>query len=273
MTSPPAPGSPGVRARVVHAPVGVTVAGESLRDRAPGTTGRVRGLLAEHGVVVFPEQHLDDKAFLAFLRGFGELAFTAGETPVPGFPDLNVVSNVGRTAPPRSTFHVDTSYLRRPPAYTALRAVQIPARGGETLFTNQYRAYDTLPVALRERLVGRTITHVVTGVDPGDGAETVAEHPVFRRHPVSGRTALYLTTPARCLAVSGMTPQESARIVEELFAHSTTEDNIHRHAWSPGEVVIWDNACVLHRADHDGVDGDRVLHRGMVAARDAPHAG
>lgn len=63
------------------------------------------------------------------------MTFTEGETPVAGFPDLNVISNVGRT-PPRSVFHVDTSYVRRPPAYTALRAVQIPAQGGETLFTS-----------------------------------------------------------------------------------------------------------------------------------------
>ena len=73
---------------------------------------------------------------------------------MPGFPDLNVVSNVGRTTPPRSVFHVDTSYVRTPPAYTALRAVQIPQRGGETLFTNQYRAFDTLPADVRERLDG-----------------------------------------------------------------------------------------------------------------------
>ncbi|MBW0100856.1 TauD/TfdA family dioxygenase [Pseudonocardia sp. KRD291] len=257
---------------VVHEPVGATVTGVSLRNPAPEMIERIRGLLGEHGVLVLPEQPIDDGAFVEFLRGFGDLTFTVGETPVEDFPDLNVVSNVGRTVPPRSTFHVDTSYVRRPPAYTSLRAVEIPARGGETLFTNQYRAYDTLPPELRERLDGRTITHVVTGVDPGDSAETAAEHPVFRRHPVSGRAALYLSTPTRCVAVSGMTPEESAETVAELFAHSTAEGNVFRHAWSPGDVVIWDNACVLHRADHDDVMGDRVMHRGMVAGTDVPAA-
>lgn len=256
----------------VHDPIGVTVTGVSVAGSGSGLAPRIRDLLAEHGVAVLPGQHADDDAFLAFLRGFGELAFTAGERPVPGFDDLNVVSNVGRTTPPRSVFHVDTSYVRRPPAYTALRAVRIPQAGGETLFTNQYRAYETLPPALRERLAGRTIRHVVTGVDPGEGEETAAEHPVFRRHPVSGRVALYLSTPARCVAVSGMDPDESAETVAELFAHSTGADNVYRHAWSPGDVVIWDNACVLHRADHDGVVGDRVMHRGMVAGTDVPSA-
>ncbi len=249
--------------RVLH-PVGVEVSGLDLRHAGPGDITQLRGLLAQHGVVVLPGQHIDDAAFLGFLRRFGELAFTAGEQPLPGFPDLNVISNVGRTTP-RSTFHVDTSYVRHPPAYTALRAVEIPAQGGETLFTNQYRAFDTLAADVKDALRGRTITHVVTGLDLGPDDETAADHPVFRPHPVSGRTALYLTTPQRCAAISGLDDAASREMIGFLFAHSTAEDNVHRHAWSPGDVVMWDNGCVLHRADHAGVVGDRVMHRGMVA--------
>lgn len=248
-----------------HQPLGVTLTEVRLDAVGPGGVDDLRNLLATHGVVVVPAQTLDDDAFTTFLRGFGELAFTTGEAPVPGHPDLNVISNVGRTTAPRSTFHVDSSYLGRPPAYTALRAVTVPEQGGETLFTNQYRAYETLPAALREHLAGRTITHRVTGLDLGADDETQAEHPVFLRHPVSGRTTLYLSTPARCVGVSGLSDAESAEVVQELFAHSTREDNTVRHAWSAGDVVMWDNACVLHRADHSGVLGDRVMHRGMVA--------
>src|SRR4051794_32286710 len=187
-------------------PVGAELTGLTPRDLRRldhHPVEHLRDLLADRGVVVVRDAPLDDDAFLAFLSSFGALTFTEGETPVPGFDDLNVISNVGRTTPPRSTFHVDTSYVRTPPAYTALRAVEIPSAGGETLFTNQYRAYDTLPAAWKDRLAGRTIRHVVTGVDPGADAETEADHPVFRRHPVSGRVALYLSTPARCVAVSG----------------------------------------------------------------------
>ena len=187
-----------------------------------------------------------------------------GETPVKGFPDLNVISNVGRSTPPRSVFHVDTSYVRRPPAYTALRAVQIPAHGGETLFTNQYRAFEALPHDIREQLAGRTIRHVMTGLNLADDAETVAEHPVFRRHPISGRTALYLSTPERCVAISGMADAEAKEMIEYLYLRSITEDNTYRHSWSANDIVMWDNGCVLHRADHSGVVGDRVMHRGMV---------
>ncbi len=247
-------------------PVGGIVTGIQIDALSESQVGDFAGLLAEHGVFIMPGSDLGDEAFLTFLRSFGELMFTVGETPVAEFPDLNIVSNVGRATPPRSSFHTDTSYVRRPPAYTALRAVTVPQRGGHTVFTNQYRAYETLPPRIRESLHGRTITHVVTGLELPEDAETSALHPIFLRHPISGRTALYLSTPQRCAAISGMAAEEAAKTIAYLLDHSTHEDNVFRHSWSPGDIVIWDNRCVLHRADHTDVAGDRVLHRGMVAA-------
>lgn len=251
-------------------PVGARVTDLPLHELNPALVAQLQGELARHGVLIMPGQRLDDGAFVSFLRRFGTLTFTKGETAVPDFPDLNVVSNVGHTTPPRSTFHVDTSYVRHPPAYTALRAVVIPAEGGETLFTNQYRAYDTLPRKIREKLEGRTIRHVVTGLDLGDDDETATEHPVFRRHPISGRTALYISTPKRCAAISGMATAEAEDMIQFLFEHATGEDNTYRHGWSPDDLVMWDNGCVLHRAGHADVVGDRVMHRGMVAGYEAP---
>jgi taurine dioxygenase len=250
----------------VRHPLGVEVNDLPLDDLAPEQIGVIKDLLAEHGVAVLPDQHIDDATLVALLQRLGEPIFTTGETPVEGHPDLNVISNVGRTEPPRSSFHTDSSYLARPPDYTALRAVTIPGQGGQTLFTNQYRAYDTLPTEVVDRLQGRTVTHVVTGLELGDDDETSAEHPLFWSHPRSGRTALYLSTPARCAAISGLRPEESVETVQQLYAHSTAEDNTFRHAWAPGDVVLWDNRCVLHRADHSDVVGDRVLHRGLVVS-------
>ncbi|GAA4320585.1 TauD/TfdA family dioxygenase [Klenkia terrae] len=262
-------------------PLGAEVTGLDIAAATDEDVVALRRLLADRGVVVLRDQHVDDTVFLGFLRSFGELTFTAGETPVDGFPDLNVISNVGRAEPPRSTFHVDSSYLSTPPAYTALRAVQIPSQGGETVFTDQYRALETLPLDLRAQVEGRSIRHVVTGIDPGlltEDDETEAEHPIARPHPLTGRPALYLTTPKRCAGISGLDDDTSAGLVAELYAHSTTAENSLAHAWSPGDVVVWDNACVLHRGDHSVVVGDRVLHRGMVrdhgpAAADAAGSG
>jgi taurine dioxygenase len=250
------------------APIGARVYGLTVDRLMPVEVDAARQLLAKHGVLVIsgkPEAPVDDHAFVRFLRSFGELMFTQGEKPVPGFDDLNVVSNVGRATPPRSVFHVDTSYVRRPPAYTALRAHTVPARGGATLFTNQYAAHDTLPAEVRDKLAGRQVQHVVTGVTLSDDAESEAMHPLFRVHPVSRRTALFLSTPQRCVAVTGMSAEESRDTIAYLFEHSTRPDNVYRHVWRPGDVVIWDNRAVMHCADHSDVVGDRVMHRGMVA--------
>jgi taurine dioxygenase len=247
-------------------PVGIEITGFSLQTLDLEMIPALKRLIADHGVLILPGQEIDDADFVGVLQKLGPLTFTKGETEVVGCPDLNVVSNVGRTGIPRSTFHVDTSYVRQPPAYTALRAVRIPVRGGETLFTNQYAAYDTLPPEVRDELEGRMITHVATGVELDADDEAVAEHPVFLRHPISGRTALYLSTPQRCAAISGMPAAQATRTVGALYEHSTREVNTYRHRWSPGDVVVWDNRCVLHRADHANVVGDRILHRGLVVA-------
>jgi taurine dioxygenase len=246
-------------------PLGARVTELDLAAVSAEQVAQLRTLLADRGVVVFADQALDDAGFTAFLRAFGPLTFTKGETHVEEHPDLNVVSNIGRATPPKSTFHVDTSYVAHPPAYTALRAVQIPQRGGATLFTDQYRAYETLPAELRDTLEGRTITHVATGVELEPGDEAAAEHPVFRAHPLTGRTALYLSTAKRCAHISGMDDARAVQTVAALLEHSTREENVYRHHWSPGDVVMWDNGAVLHKADHADVAGDRVLHRGMVA--------
>ena len=247
-------------------PLGARVRGLDAAVITADETEQLRALLGDHGVLHLPEQELDDAAFVDFLKGFGPMAFTKGEAHADGFLDLNVVTNVGRTTTPKSNWHVDTSYVKEPPAYTALRAVEVPEQGGETLFTNQYRALETLPGPLRAELDGRTLLHVVTGVELEDGDEAEAEHPLFRPHPLTGRPALYLTSPARCAAISGMGAGESAETIATLLAHSTDEENTYRHAWAPGDVIMWDNACVLHKADHTGVSGDRTMHRGMVAS-------
>ncbi|WP_179379103.1 TauD/TfdA dioxygenase family protein [Jannaschia marina] len=221
----------------------------------------VRTALGEGGVVVIEGAGVDDDSFVAFLEALGPLAFTEGETPLEGQPKLNFVTNVGRMRPPRSVFHTDTSYVSAPPAFTALKAERIPDAGGETVFTNQFDAFDRLSPDLKLRLRGAQVLHKATGVpDP-----TETWHPLFRRHPVSGRTALFLSTPERCVDLELADGTRQAALIEALYAHSTDPAHEWRHRWSEGDIVIWDNRCTLHKADHSAVVGDRVLHRGMVA--------
>ena len=226
-------------------------------DRA----GWLRETVATHGVVAFRNQTLDDEGFARVMRLLGPLVFTPGETPVDGMPDLNVVSNVGRTTPPRSVWHTDSSYFSEPPAFTALRAVTVPESGGATLFSDQYRAADRLDADLRARLVGRNVRHRVSGLEDQDGE---SRHPLLRRHPVTGRTALFLSTPERCDAIDGYEDGEAQALIADLYAMSTA-DEVFRHVWQPGDVVMWDDRSTLHKADHSAVVGDRVMHRAMVA--------
>ncbi len=224
----------------------------------------IRAILAHHGVIVFRDQSADDAEFVAFLDRLGQTTFTIGETPVPHQPMLNIVSNVGRQHPPVSVFHTDTSYVAQPPAFTALRAVTLPEVGGETQFSDQYRAYDTLPTSVKTQLAEAQVFHVMSGLTLDPSAETESWHPLFQRHPISGRSAIFLSTPKRCQAVSGLAPAAADRTIRLLYQHSIRPYRLYRHQWQSGDIVIWDNRCTMHRADHAGVIGDRILHRGMV---------
>lgn len=252
-------------------PFGTEATDFLVSDADDATIAALRDALSEEGVLVLREQSIDDDAFLAFLQRFGPTLFTSGEVPLAHRPELNFVTNEGRTTPPRSVFHTDTSYVAEPPALTALRAVLIPEKGGETVFSNQFDAFERLDDALKVRLAKAEVLHEVTGVEPRDG-ETRYWHPLFRRHPISGRTALYLSTPERCTAIRGVEgmSEEDGRgevgraLIAELFAHSTQGDGLLRHRWRPGDVVMWDDRSTLHKADHSAVSGTRRLHRGMV---------
>jgi taurine dioxygenase len=220
--------------------------------------------LANNGFIVFRQQAVSDADFVAFLNRLGQMTFTVGETPVLHQPSLNVVSNIGRVHPPRSVFHTDTSYVAQPPAFTALRALTIPSSGGETLFSDQYRAYETLPSAVKEKLADARVLHVMSGIALDENEERQSWHPLFIRHPLSGRLALFLSTPKRCQAISGIRLEEAQRIVRLLYRHSVRHYRLYCHRWQLGDIVIWDNRCTMHRADHSKVIGDRVLHRGLV---------
>ena len=243
------------------APFGLEVRDVEIGQVTPGDANTIRAMIARNRVVVFRDQRADDADLVRFLSALGEITFTDGETPVDDYPDLNIVSNVGRSIPPRSVFHTDTSYVARPPAFTALRAVLLPDVGGNTIFSDQVAALARLPVACRKALAGRTVRHRTTGLN--DRSKQIV-HPLIRRHPLTDETALYLSTPERCTGISGLDAGKSARIVAALYCHSTRPSHVYRHAWRRGDVLIWDNRVTMHRADHDGVIGDRVLHRGMV---------
>ena len=146
-------------------PVGMEVSGLDIQSISASLFDELAQLIASSRVVVFRDQILDDTSFVQFLQGFGELTFTEGEKPVENALDLNIVSNLDRQTPPRSVFHTDTSYIPRPPSFTALRPVLLPEKGGETLFSDQVRVAASLPEKARNFLAGRTVLHMAAGFD------------------------------------------------------------------------------------------------------------
>ncbi len=242
-------------------PFGAEVLGVQIAEASEAMVDEVLDAVVRRRVVVLRDQAGGDVDLVRFLSRLGELTFTDGETPVAGASDLNLVSNVGRTTPPRSVFHTDTSYVARPPAFSALRAVALPSAGGATLFSDQVRAAGALPATVSAWLAGRSLLHAAKGPDGGIRS---ARHPVLRRHPATGEIALFLSTPERCTGLSGVGEAASTRIVNILYRRSIRASHLYRHAWRDGDIVIWDDRTTMHRADHGAVVGDRVLHRGLV---------
>ncbi|OAV43353.1 TauD/TfdA family dioxygenase [Lewinella sp. 4G2] len=242
-------------------PFGCSITSVDLRSASDQEALTIRNATATHGFAVIRDQHdLGDTSFASFLQQLGPSMFTKGETAVAGHPSLNLVTNVGRDRPPRSVWHTDTSYVPQPPAFTALRVIHAPESGGETLIADQLAAYDELSEDLKARFKESTVLHGATGVDD----DASCHHPLFRRHSETDRTAIFLSTPQRCTAISGVPAQEAEQIIKDLYAFGTQDQFVHRHAWKAGDVLIWDNRRTLHRGDHSAVIGDRVLHRGMV---------
>ena len=256
-------------------PFGLCVQGFDITQTDAAAVNQLKHWLGCHGVVVLrgafglfgvADQTGRDAALVRFLMQLGPLTFTEGERPVAHQSMLNCVSNVGRSTPPKSVFHTDTSYVPVPPAYTALRAVALPALGGDTVFSNQFLAYDTLPLHIKQRLADVQVLHQVSGlpVDALTNTPTQSWHPLFKMHTVTGRTALFLSTPQRCQAMTGFAVPLAQRIIGLLYRHSIRAHRTLHHKWQPDDLLIWDNRCTMHRGDHAAVVGDRVFHRAMV---------
>jgi len=172
-------------------------------------------------------------------------------------------------------FHTDYSYLDVPARATFLYSIQVPKIGGDTLFADQYTAYDELPAAMKTRVDGLiALHHYGNREDQDKGSRTVASvltedqekkmawvrHPVVRKHPVTGRKALY-SVSGSSFGIEGMPEDEAVDLLDELKRHSTSEKYQLRLKYGVGDVVIWDNASLLHSATLTDPADPRTLWR------------
>jgi len=241
----------------------------------------IRQAFQDHLVIFFRDQKLTPHEQLAFARRFGEPM----EYPqLKGLPECPLITPVLKLEHERINFggvwHSDTTYLTRPPMASMLYALEIPPYGGDTLFANQYQAYETLSDGLRKMLDGLTAINSSTKADASKTREErlkdagvevkvlVGEHPIVRTHPETGRRALYVSI-GHTTHVKGWTEEESRPLLEYLWHHQVRPEFTCRFRWQPGSIAFWDNRCVQHNAVNDYQGFRRVMHR-VTLAGDTP---
>jgi taurine dioxygenase len=241
----------------------------------------IRQAFLDHLVIFFRDQKLTPHEQLAFARRFGEPM----EYPqLKGLPECPLITPVLKLAHEKVNFggvwHSDTTYLTQPPMASMLYAVEIPPYGGDTIFANQYLAYETLSDGLRATLDGLVGVNTSTKADASKtredrlreaGAEMkvlTSEHPAARAHPETGRKALYVNQ-GHTARFKGWTEEESRPLLEYLFQHQVRPELCCRFQWQPGSIAFWDNRCAQHNAVNDYQGFRRLMHR-VTLAGDTP---
>jgi len=258
---------------------GVAITGVDLsQPLMPGLKDRILAAFGDHHVVVFPDQSLTREEQFAFSANFGEVEVHGGSAAkTKRYATAHVISNldangnpVDRSSVPVSNYrwHTDKSYHPVPPAMTTLYAVELPPRGGDTEFANTTMGYAALPDEIKRRIE----TLRVVFIWGASGGKSVTEmrkdppvdHPLVRTHPETGRKALYLGNHAS--HILGMPEAQGAALLDELLAHATQRQFVYTHRWRRGDLVMWDNRCLLHRAVANYEMGKyrRILHRSVV---------
>ncbi len=265
--------------------LGAEISGVDLRRPLDdATVAEIRRAFLAHLVVFFRGQDLDCAQFLEFARRFGrpvEYPFVKG---IDGFPEIiEVLKREHETVNFGGIWHSDTAYQDAPPMGTMLIAREVPPSGGDTLFANQYRAYDTLSAEVKERLAGRRAVNSSAKADvtrtredrirdsPSAGSKQVYEaaHPVARRHPETGKTALYVNV-AHTVRLDGESEEESRPLLETLFRHQVRGDFTCRFHWTRGAIAFWDNRATQHFPVNDYHGHRRRMHR-ITLAGDRPY--
>ena len=244
----------------------------------------LRKNIVEHGLVLLREQSLGDEAQVALGRRFGPLEGLA-RSPEGEVDPLIVISNVdaeGKILPDahesmrsiaiNEQWHTDSSFRETPASYSIFRATVVPPEGGATCFASLQAGWDALDPPTRRRLRGLGALHDYRAAFrragskaayEGMGAQLECVHPLVRRHPETGRIGLYVSGHA--VSVEGMDASEGRALIEKLIGVCTEEGRVYRHQWRPGDVMIWDNRSVLHRAEGFDQRHARVMHHVRVS--------
>jgi taurine dioxygenase len=274
--------------------VGCDIFGFPFRDFTPRDVWAVRRVWLDHQVLRFRETAIDDDAQIRFSSMLGPFVIHPRQLQQGkhgGRGEILVISNMknsdgtpaGDLGDGEVNWHTDTWFKERPPSASILRAIKLPPSGGNTHFANMYRAYETLPVALRGAMEGRSIHHqtvidgrgdVRLGMTRPDNDDCATwpgvDHPIMRAHGETGRKGLYLGGSPKYQTIVGLPIDESREILPALWRHAGQAENVWTQVWSPGDMVMWDNRCVMHRRDRFDAAAIRLMHRTAVEG-ERPH--
>ena len=278
---------PGIDIVPLSDAIGAEIRGLDLRKPLSNDDVRtVRQAWFDHVIVLFRDQDLSYRHQRDFAACFGEVARRGGDRGSAAEKaegeGVMLISNIRENGKPIGTlpdgemmFHSDTPYTENPLKATMLYALEVPSRGGETLFSNCYKVAEALPDDVKSRLAGREAMHVfdyqVTH-RPDDGFDRSTlphfAHPVFRKHPETGRTSLYVSE-LMTDEIIGLPEDESRALLDRLFSYQRRDEFIHAHAWRPGDLLMWDNRCCNH-ARNDFPSHQRRLLRRLTLREEHP---
>jgi taurine dioxygenase len=270
--------------------IGAEISGVDVRNLDDAAFRLIYRAFLDHIVIVVRGQHLTEKDFLDFSARFGELKpHITKKAHHPQYPDLLLMDNriLDTRKPEEATsapallvklgavWHTDTSYDYVTAKATGMYSVMVPSRGGDTLFSNSYAAYDALPPTLKRRIDGLSATYVYGGrlkrqqerLEDSERGRPAAVHPLVQVHPETGRKTLYFND-GQIMTVLGVNSQESDALIAELAQRTGSTDGDYRHKWQAGDVVLWDNRCSIHCATGDyPVNERRVNWRTTIMER------
>jgi len=239
--------------RPVGAALGAEVHGLDLNELTDAEATAIHRAFAEHLVLFFPAQHLTPDGHRSFAARFGDLEVVpALEKLDDGHPEIVVLNDAD--TPAADVWHTDVTFTESPPITAILHMVDCPPVGGDTQWINLYKAYETLSAPMQEMLEGMTAVHVNKY-----GTGQVAEHPVVRVHPETGRKSLYVNRIFTS-HIRQLSRPESDTLLPFLFRWCEQSCFSVRYRWHTGDVGMWDNRCTLHQRVNDW-QGDRRIQR------------
>ena len=266
---------------------GAEIGGIDLtRPLAPAQVRAIKDAWGQHLVLVFRGQKLSQDDQLRFASYFGELgsrkkAPEALRSRAEGIQQdhekVLLVTNIKVDGEPIGAFgdgefwfHIDSGYSARPYKYTFLYALELPSTGGDTLFSNMYKAYEAVPPALKAKLAGRKALHIheYNRARQASAAGDISGiphffHPVFITHPDTGRKTLFVDR-LMTTRIEGLSEDESAAILAELYELGERREFIFEHVWRLGDFLMWDNRCTIHARTDFPKDERRLLRRCTV---------